>query len=72
MLRQAKVVVGRQVELGADGRTGAQGSPQSRRTPLLLDLVEPGQRGKTDASQSEPPRRQLNTSAEPTIEHCSG
>jgi hypothetical protein len=50
MLRQAQVVIGGQVELGADGRTGAQGSAQSDRTPLLLDLVEPGQGGNTDAS----------------------
>ena len=50
VLRQAEVVVGGQIELGADGWTGAQRSAQSGRAPLLLDLVEPGQRGKTDAS----------------------
>ena len=67
VLRQAEVVVGRQVELGADGRTGVQGSAQPGRTPLLLDLVEPGQRGKTDASQPDHP---LND--EVPLERCSG
>jgi hypothetical protein len=50
VLRQAEVVVGGQVKLGADGRTGAQGSAQSGCAPLLLNLFEPGQRAKTDAS----------------------
>jgi len=50
VLREAEVVVGRQIELGTDGRAGAKRSAQAGRAPLLLDLVEPGQRGKTDAS----------------------
>ena len=76
VLRQAEVVVGRQVELGADRRTGAQRSAQPGGAPLLLDLVEPGQRGKTDASHLTAPSMtqchhlngvQVNVRATPTI-----
>ena len=76
VLGQAEVVVGGQVELGADGRTRTQRAAQSGCAPLLLDLVEPGQRGKTDASHLTVPltrRRadlnsvQVNARATPTI-----
>src|SRR6185312_17556323 len=44
-----------------------QGAAQPGGAPLLLDLVEPGERGKTDASHLTTP-----VEAVPPLERCSG
>jgi hypothetical protein len=69
---QAEVVVGRQVEFGADRRSRAQRAAQPGRAALPLDVVEPGQRGNLYPRHDAPWCRQLNTSAVPTIEHVGG
>ena len=63
MLGQAEVVVGRQVEFGADRRARAQRPAQPGRAALPLDVVEPGQRGNLYPRHDAPSRRcrQLNT-----------
>ena len=45
MLRQSQIVVGREVDLAGHRRPGAQRSAQPGRPALVLDGVEPGQRG---------------------------
>lgn len=49
MLGETEVVVGGQIEFGADGRAGAQRPAQAGGAPLGRDVVEPGQWIQTDA-----------------------